>query len=153
MDLIILLPFGIIYDLFLPHYIPIVISLTVIAGAVMVYTKKYKLLIPLFIVSVAVLALVSGCDYVKSRKRVDADWMVGKTFGLVDMRYSVRENLDDPDKGDFYVWEVIDSDWFDGMEGGYRYYFSLQDGKVAGVNCSAYNLDMEASLYDYDDRW
>lgn len=157
MYMFLLIPYLIYYDLFLPNYIPIILTCTVLAGIGMVYTKKYKLLIPLFIINFAIMVLISGCDYVKSRKRVDADWMIGKPLWMIEMRYSVREDegcfFSAHSEGDLYVWEILDSDWLDGVEGGYRYYISVEDGKISNVDCHVYDLDFPSSDYDYEDRW
>ena len=102
------------------------------------------------------LLLLAESDYIKKRREVDKDWLIGKSIWMIGLKYYVEEKNDPAqcyEEYDYCVREVVWGDWLDGMEGGYKYYLRMEDGKVAEVTYFEYGLDVPAENYRYEDRW
>ena len=94
-------------------------------------------------------------DYVKSRKVVDTDWMIGKTIDEITHRYSYPPDPLEVYMGDHSPYilcarEIFLSDPIDGMEGQYMYYVLLdENGYIIDVDIK----DLEGLSHIYIDRW
>ncbi|MBQ9867277.1 MAG: hypothetical protein IJM34_09675 [Lachnospiraceae bacterium] len=133
-----------------------VIALVINIG-ISIYKKKYKEMLCQLLTLVVILFSVSQSDYLKSRKVVDSEWMIGKPVWLVKLRYSSRRNTMDTIEYDgveyrFCVREIYMEDWLDGCVDQIEYYVTEKDGKIADVK-EQYRLEWPKSDYDYWDRW
>ena len=109
------------------------------------------------------LMTVLQSDFVKSRKNVDKDWLMGKTLEQIEARYSCPEyykskKITNPDYH-FACREIYDWEWFDGCESDYQYIVSLDDsGRVNNIVVYDNNYDFPGAVNDhshdkYEDRW
>lgn len=133
-----------------------VIALVINIG-ISIYKKKYKEMLCQLLTLVVILLPVSQSDYLKSRKVVDSEWMIGKPVWLVKLRYSSRRNTMDTIEYDgveyrFCVREIYLADWLDGNVDQIEYYVTEKDGKIADIK-ERYCLEWPKSDYDYWDRW
>ena len=98
-------------------------------------------------------------DYVKSRKVVDIDWMLGKTIEEISRRYSyppesTKTYMCDHSPYVICAREIFLYDPIDGVKGEYVYYALLDEkGRVIDVMRSFYGGDIPPQEYDYEDRW
>ncbi len=104
--------------------------------------------------------LFINSDYVKSRKIVDMDWMIGKTMDEIARKYSYPSNPNyyDPYMPDPSPYVLCAREIFvhypDAGDGQYLYYALLNgDGIVIDVYRSPFNGDMPPQDYSYWDRW
>ena len=116
------------------------------------------------VIPCVVVTMVLQSDFVKSRKNVDKDWMVGKTLEQVERRYSCPEYLSYPqfikNKGKIIcAREIYDWDSMDGWVSEYLYFAQVDgDGKICEVSVFDNNYEWAGTVIDhtydrYEDRW
>ena len=159
-------------------WIPIVVLILFAVGMIIiakcyrcdVISSKLKgilagLLIGVIIPCMIIFSVLQS-DFVKARKNVDKEWMIGKTLDQIEDRYSCPIFYKDPSR---YVPYGIDiSKWKFCAREVYRYidyedeylYFAKLDssGKVCDVMVFDNNYDFPGAVIDhsydkYEDRW
>lgn len=112
---------------------------------------------------VFLLVTVLQDDFVKSRKNVETEWMMGKTLEQIAERYSCpveykEEKLKGPDYY-FACREIYDWDDFDDVVDEYYYFVALDSsGRVTDIYVYDNDNDFTGAVnnhsYDeYQDRW
>lgn len=106
---------------------------------------------------------ILSSDFVKGRKIVDENWMIGRTVKQVRQRYSGSKDTDASVYDDIYINGVQYSFcvreiylWYvtDGMTEEVRYYvITDKNGKITDVKRDDRELKKPLSNYDYWDRW
>ena len=132
-------------------------------GVAMCIRKKKPLrAIMCILIAGTVIIGVLQCDFVKSRKTIDTNWMIGKTVSQVRFRYSGI--LSKPKVGSsimvgeeeykYCVREIITWDTWNNNTGEALYFVKTDDdGKIIDVKKKTVNLDLPASEYLYKQRW
>ena len=100
-------------------------------------------------------------DFVKSRRKVNERWLLGKSVDQVEWRYPKDGNKHFDDvivlDGRKYLLcarEVIVWNLFDGTQGEKCYYVHINnDKKIDDVYDVLWGADLPLSYYDYWDRW
>ncbi len=121
-----------------------------------------KMLMKVMIVASLILLVTLQSGFIKSRKRVDVDWMIGKTLDTVRWRYSSPANSEkyqepiiiDNRKYVFCTREIFEWDFIDGVLGETRYYVCFDESNlIKDVRFYDWGGMSPASDYSYMDRW
>lgn len=125
--------------------------------------KESFIIIGFVIMVIGIMILVIQSDFVKSRKTVDEEWMIGKSVSQVRFRYSCPNNIDNScyDEMIFnnelysfcvreiYSWNIINNNYEE-----VRFFVQTDDeGKIIDVKRSELGLEWPSSHYNYWDRW
>ena len=141
----------------LPVLLPIGIIMFVLNKQI---NKKH--LMRALLVAGLILFVFLQSDFIKSRKRVDVDWMMGKTLETVRWRYSYptksekyqETTIIDNREYVFCAREIFEWDFIDGILGETRYYVYLDESNlIADVRYYDWGGMSPASEYSYIDRW
>ena len=124
--------------------------------------KYYKGIIILSLFILLIGLLISQSNFVRARKCVDTDWMLGKTETLVKLRYYSPKDEWYADKvevydGVEYHFCISEIFYWGGLweETGVKIYLVTtdEDGRITDVKWYAWGANGPAHDYDYWDRW
>ena len=147
--------------------VPVTIILIVLIGILLTIWGISIKDVKRFVIGVTILVMLfiynSQSDFIKSRKKVDKDWMIGKTLSQVQLRYSTvneKQHKHEDEiivNGEVYCYgvrEIFAWSIYNGVEGEILYYIKKDHaGKIADVYCVEYGGDVPYSCYDYSERW
>lgn len=119
--------------------------------------RKEKIII--FIVFIIVTILFTQSNFVKSRKKVDKEWMIGKTVDNIRLRYAYPKDTHERffDNTEPYILcthEIYKWNAIDGIQGEYLYYVLLNDSGIV-TDVKVYNYDEYGLMQpvSYWSRW
>ncbi len=153
-----------IFVIFLTIAIPILVLSTSIYVYYRFKRKDYKKIVLIFLIFVLLILAILQNDFIKSRKHIDEEWMIGKSETIVQLRYSGKFdgmiNQDECIQIDgreyhFCVREIFEYDaWENDIEGELYYYVITDENNIiTDVICYQWGGVAPYSEYRDFDRW
>lgn len=154
-----------IYALFFVFLIPnaIILCIFFLTAIAIKGIKKHNIVmtVPAIMMCAFVCICVLQSDFIKSRKIIDRDWLLGKSIDQIECRYTSDGEWNPAEvicinekQYIFCARETIAWNLFDGVRAEKLFYVYLNDeSRVEDVYQTSFGGEVPLSEYDYWDRW